>query len=132
MYFAAVELLKDYGVNVINSALKCLKTAYQRFIFLNWKKHDGVFSLKNHTPVLIYIKSANEMFVDGESKHISLLKSFDIYPQAYLGTCDSDKCLNDVWSTYCNLKEIFDNSKIDEVLLKNRTAYLNFLETTKL
>lgn len=109
-----------------------LENAYRRFIFLNWKKYDGVFSLKNHTPVLIYIKSANELLVDGESKHISLLKSFDIDPQAYLGTCDSDKCLNDVWSTYCNLKEIFDNSKIDEVLLKNRTAYLNFLETTKL
>mgnify|MGYP001704908731 CR=1 FL=1 len=26
MHFTAVELLKDYGVNVINSALKCLKT----------------------------------------------------------------------------------------------------------
>lgn len=104
---------------------------YMDFVITH-RFHDGVFSLKNHTPVLIYIKSANEMIVDGESKHISLLKSFGIYPQAYLGACDSDKCLNDVWSSYCNLKEIFDNSKIDEVLLKNRTAYLNFLETTKL
>ena len=63
-----------------------LENAYRRFIFLNWKKYDGVFSLKNHTPVLIYIKSANELLVDGESKHISLLKSFDIDPQAYLGS----------------------------------------------
>lgn len=93
--------------------------------------HDGVFSLKNHTPVLIYIKSANEMIVNGESKHISLLKDFGIYPQAYLGTCDSNECLNDVWSSYGNLKEVFDNSQIDEVLLKNRTAYLDFLEATK-
>ena len=93
--------------------------------------HDGVFSLKNHTPVLIYIKSANEMIVDDESKHISLLKDFGIYPQAYLGASDSDECLNDVWSSYGNLKEIFDDSQVDEVLLKNRTVYLDFLEATK-
>ena len=68
MYFVAVELLKDYGANVINSVLNCLKTTYRKFIFLNWKKHDGVFSLKNHTSVLIYIKSANEMLVNGDSK----------------------------------------------------------------
>ena len=93
--------------------------------------HDGVFSLKNHTPVLIYIKSSNQMLIEGESKHISLLKDFGIYPQAYLGACDSKERLNEVGVSYGNLKEVFDESKIDEVLLKNRTAYLDFLEATK-
>lgn len=93
--------------------------------------HDGVFSLKNHTPVLIYIKSAAQMAIGGESKHISLLKDFGIYPQAYLGACDSKECLNDVWYSYGNLKDIFDESNIDKLLLKNKTAYWNFLEATK-
>lgn len=93
--------------------------------------HDGVFSLKNHTPVLIYIKSANEMIVGGESKHISLLKSFGIYPQAYLGACDTKGHLNDVCASIDDLKRVFDESKINEVLLKNKMAYLDFLEATK-
>lgn len=93
--------------------------------------HDGVFSLKNHTPFLIYIKSANEMIVNGESKHISLLKSFEIYPQAYLGECDSKKGLKDILSCYRELKNVFDESKIDNILQRNKIAYIDFLKSTK-
>ncbi|MDM8154887.1 polysaccharide pyruvyl transferase family protein [Bacteroides gallinaceum] len=93
--------------------------------------HDGVFSLKNHTPFLIYIKSTNEMIVNGESKHISLLKSFEIYPQAYLGECDSKKGLDDVLSRYKKLKDVFNESKIDDILQRNKMDYINFLESTK-
>lgn len=102
---------------------------YMDFVITH-RFHDGVFSLKNHTPVLIYIKSAKVMMTGGESKHISLLKDFGLYPQAFLGACDSKEGLKDILESYRATKEVFDENKVEAILQNNRTKYLEYLNKT--
>lgn len=92
--------------------------------------HDGVFCMKNHTPALIYVKSAKIMMTGGESKHVSLLKDFGLYPQAFLGALDSKEGLKNVWLSYEETMKVFDEDKVEEVLLKNKKVYLDYLNST--
>lgn len=93
--------------------------------------HDGVFCMKNHTPALIYVKSGKEsMTENGESKHVSLLKDFGLYPQAFLGALDSEEGLADVWQSFQNVKNVFDEEKVEGILQKNKKTYLEYLEET--
>ena len=92
--------------------------------------HDGVFCMKNHTPALIYVKSAKEMMTGGESKHVSLLKDFGLYPQAFLGACDSREGLKNVWQSYEETMKVFDEGKVKETLRKNKEVYFHFLKKT--
>lgn len=92
--------------------------------------HDGVFCMKNHTPVLIYVKFGKTMITDGESKHISLLKDFGLYPQAFLGTVDSNIPLKNVWKSYNEVIKCFDKQYIDNILQNNRRTYLDYLKST--
>lgn len=93
--------------------------------------HDGVFCMKNHTPVLIYVKRCHEMMTGGDSKHISLLKDFGLYPQAFLGALDSKEGIKNVWESYQQTKMVFKDEFVDEILIKNRKSYLNYLIRTK-
>lgn len=102
---------------------------YMDFVITH-RFHDGVFSLKNHTPVLIYVKSSKVMITGGESKHISLLKDFGLYPQAFLGACDSKEGLKNAWESYLATKDVFDNHKVDDVLQKNKNIFLAYLAKT--
>lgn len=92
--------------------------------------HDGVFCMKNHTPALLYVRSGKEMMTGGESKHISLLKDFGLYPQAFLGALDSPEGLKNVWQSYENTIKVFDEKRVEEVLKKNKTVYLDYLKKT--
>lgn len=92
--------------------------------------HDGVFCMKNYTPVLIYIKSSKIMITDGESKHISLLKDFGLYPQAFLGSLDDGKPLKNIWESYIAEMNIFDKNHIDKILKKSKKIYLDYLYST--
>ena len=94
--------------------------------------HDGVFCMKNHTPALIYVKRGKEMMTGGESKHISLLKDFGLYPQAFLGALDAKEGLKNVWESYKETQKVFDETKIEQTLLKNKNAYMDYLMRTKL
>lgn len=102
---------------------------YMDFIITH-RFHDSVFSLKNHTPALIYVKRCKEMMTGGESKHISLLKDFGLYPQAFLGACDSKEGLKNVWESYSATKEVFDDNKVESILQNNRNKYLEYLNKT--
>ena len=93
--------------------------------------HDGVFCLKNHTPALIYVKSARVMMAGGESKHVSLLKDFGLYPQAFLGALDTKEGLKNVWQSYQETLRVFDEQKVGLVLDKNRQTYWDYLNKTK-
>lgn len=104
---------------------------YMDFVITH-RFHDGVFSLKNHTPALIYVKRGKEMMTGGESKHISLLKDFGLYPQAFLGALDAKEGLRNVWESYKGTQKVFDETKIEQTLLKNKNAYMDYLMRTKL
>ena len=86
--------------------------------------------MKNHTPVLIYVKSGKAMMTGGESKHISLLKDFGLYPQAFLGSLDSDVPLKNTWCSYNEVMKCFDGKRVDEVLKSNHKAYIDYLNST--
>lgn len=92
--------------------------------------HDGIFCLKNHTPVLIYVKSGKVMITGGDSKHISLLKDFGLYPQAFLGICDSDLPLKNIWESYNEVLKSFDVCHIDNTLRNNEKEYVDYLNST--
>lgn len=70
------------------------------------------------------------MMTGGESKHISLLKDFGLYPQAFLGACDSKEGLKDILESYRATKEVFDENKVEAILQNNRTKYLEYLNKT--
>jgi hypothetical protein len=70
------------------------------------------------------------MTENGESKHVSLLKDFGLYPQAFLGALDSEEGLADVWQSFQNVKNVFDEEKVEEILQKNKKTYLEYLEET--
>lgn len=92
--------------------------------------HDGVFCMKNHTPVLIYVKSSKTMIINGESKHISLLKDFGLFPHAFLGALDDKKPLKNIWDSYMAEINVFDEERIDNVLRKAEETYFNYLHST--
>lgn len=94
--------------------------------------HDGVFCMKNHTPALIYVKRGKEMMTGGESKHVSLLKDFGLYPQAFLGALDSEKGLKNVWDSYQDTLKVFDKNRIEETLEKNKAIYMDYIYRTKM
>lgn len=93
--------------------------------------HDGVFCMMNHTPALLYVKSSKIMMAGDESKHVSLLKDFGLYPFAYLGAVDSDTPLKNIWDSYNETKRHFQEDRINEILEKNKQAYLSYLDLTK-
>ena len=68
--------------------------------------------MKNHTPALIYVKRGKEMMTGGDSKHISLLKDFCLFPQAFLGALDAKEGLKNVWESYQETLKVFDKTKI--------------------
>lgn len=92
--------------------------------------HDGVFCMKNHTPALIYVKSGKVMMTGGESKHVSLLKDFGLYPQAFLGALDSKDGVKNVWDCYEDTMNVFNVKNIDETLKKNKKIYMDYLIST--
>lgn len=104
---------------------------YMDFVITH-RFHDGVFCMKNHTPALVYVKRGKEMMTGGESKHISLLKDFGLYPQAFLGALDAKEGLRNVWESYKGTQKVFDETKIEQTLLKNKNAYMDYLMRTKL
>lgn len=71
------------------------------------------------------------MMTGGESKHISLLKDFGLYPQAFLGALDAKEGLKNVWESYQETLKVFDKTKIEKTLLKNRNTYMDYLMSTK-
>ena len=104
---------------------------YMSFVVTH-RFHDGVFCMKNHTPALIYVKRSKEMMTGGESKHVSLLKDFGLYPQAFLGALDSKEGLKNVWESYQDTMRVFDEKRVEETLEKNKDFYLDYLRSTKI
>lgn len=102
---------------------------YKKMSFaITHRFHDGVFCMKNHTPVLIYVKSMKTFMTDeGESKHVSLLKDFGLYPQAFLGAVDSNEGLKGIMESYKELIKFYDVETVEKKLSKNRKCYFDYL-----
>ena len=106
---------------------------YKYFDFvITHRFHDCVFCLKNNVPALIYIKDSKELSTaKGDSKHVSLLKDFGLYPQGFCGCCDENGNLDfDVEKKIASLKEVFDTDAILEKISQKKKEYEDYLKST--
>lgn len=106
---------------------------YKHFDFvITHRFHDCVFCLKNNVPALIYIKDSKELSTaKGDSKHVSLLKDFGLFPQGFCGCCDESGNLDfDVEKKIASLKEVFDIDAIQEKICQKKKDYEDYLKST--
>lgn len=101
-------------------------------LVITYRFHDCIFSLKNNTPVLLYIKDKKDLSTNkGESKHISILKDFGLYPQGFLGYCDKRGYLNvDIESKINEIKKIFNVDAINFAMKEKSNSYYDYLKST--
>lgn len=93
--------------------------------------HDSVFCLKSQIPFAVYVKSRSEFMTDKEdSKHISLLKDFELYPYGFLGCVDEEISSNDIIERIQKVRSLFDSNKIEELLEQKKGGYYEYLEST--
>lgn len=93
--------------------------------------HDCVFCLKNGTPFFVYVKSKKKfMTSENDSKHISLLKDFCLYPYSFLGCVDDGIYTDDIDNKMKVLRLHYNKEEINVSLQKRRQDYLNFLKMT--
>ena len=93
--------------------------------------HDCVFCLKNGTPFFVYVKSRKTfMTADNDSKHVSLLKDFGLYPYGFLGCVDDGISIDNINEKYHLLIQHFNKEEIKARLYELRQEYLNFLNFT--
>ena len=80
----------DFELNDIGPLEQLGLYRYVDFVITH-RFHDCVFSLKNGTPFLVYIKDKQTMMTSkgNEAKQISIAKDFQLFPEAFLGTCDN-------------------------------------------
>lgn len=91
--------------------------------------HEGVFCLKNHTPFILYAPNGM-MTSDGESKHVSLLKDFNLYPLAFIGSQDTKLELTDINQRINNVIASFDFTSIDKIMKLNAEKYTSYIKRT--
>lgn len=93
--------------------------------------HDCVFCLKNSTPFLVYVKSRKTfMTADNDSKHISLLKDFGLYPYGFLGCVDDGIPSETIDANITVLKNKFNTVNIVAQMSEVKQRYFDFLHMT--
>ena len=102
---------------------------YVSFV-ISHRFHEGVFCLKNHTPFILYAPNGM-MTANGESKHVSLLKDFNLYPYSFLGSIDTAIYADNVLGRLQQVRALFKIEQIDSVMEKNKTSYMKFVEEAK-
>lgn len=105
---------------------------YRHFeLVITHRFHDGVFCLKNNTPFLLYVKSKKTLMTsDNDSKHISLLKDFGLFPYGFLGCVDDGISVNGFDEKFEQLKSKFDKGAIHSKLQELKAEYIDFLNQT--
>lgn len=106
---------------------------YKYFEFvITHRFHDCIFCLKNNVPALLYIKNKKELSTEaGESKHISILKDFGLYPQCFLGYCDDKGNLSiDIERKLSEVRQVFDISSINKAIEEKSKEYYAYLKST--
>ena len=74
----------DFSLNDMSPLEQLGIYRYFEFVITH-RFHDGVFCLKNNTPVMLYEKGSGFSTSTGDSKFTSLLKDFDLYPDNFIG-----------------------------------------------
>lgn len=91
--------------------------------------HDSVFSFKNYTPVIVFPPSAENISVYGESKHLSLFKSFNLEKTNYFennNNISAKYIFNIHKEAISNFERNIDLIKI--TLKENKEKYESFIK----
>ena len=121
----------DYELNDIGPLEQLGLYRYVDFVITH-RFHDCVFSLKNNTPFLVYVKDKSVLMTsDNESKQLSIVKDFSLYPYAYLGSCDDLSWTTNILEKIEKVKNIWDVNIIQEKLEIFKNKYWNYIELTK-
>lgn len=118
----------DFELNDIGPLEQLGLYRYVDFVITH-RFHDCVFSLKNGTPFLVYIKN-RQMFMTSkgnEAKQISITKDFSLYPEAFLGTCDDLNWTNDMLDRMKRVKRIFNAETMRKRILALKNTYWQYL-----
>lgn len=104
---------------------------YFKFVITH-RFHDSVFCIKNNTPVLVYVREKKVMMTDsGDSKHISVLKSFGLYPQAFLGCCEDANFWDfDIEQKIQDVISSFNPNLISATIIQEVEGYWEYLKST--
>lgn len=135
-----VKELKEAGYKIVTTrpigwsdfwlnALSPLEQAgmYRYFTFtITHRFHEGVFSLKNHRPVMVYTRKGF-MTKGGESKQVSLLKDFGLYPCAFMGSHDTEIDNKDILKRYETIMQTFSVEAIEQKIQENARLYSDFV-----
>lgn len=118
----------DMSLNDIGPMEQAGLLRYFDFV-ITQRFHEGVFCLKNMTPFLIF---AGKGFTTscGESKQVSLVKDFGLFPHAYLGAADKGIDVTNIIEKVKRVKDIFDREKIASVLQENADRYQDYVIRT--
>lgn len=105
---------------------------YRYFEFvITHRFHDGVFCLKNNTPVMLYEKGVGFSSSSGDSKFTSLLKDFDLYPDNFIGRGDEVTATLIIEKKQNAIKNFKQKEMIIKEKLQNKANdYLTFLTKT--
>ena len=107
---------------------------YRHFKFvITHRFHDSVFCMKNNTPVMVYVMEKKVMMTkDGDSKHVSILKDFGLFPNAFLGCCQDDDFMNfDLEERINKVVNAFKPELVNAKIAEKAKEYMGYLERTK-
>lgn len=82
---------------------------------------------------MVYVIDRKVMMTkDGESKHISILKDFNLYPDAFLGCSQDTNFMNfDLEEKIEKVTNTFNPIAISNKINEKTKGYMKYLESTK-
>ena len=118
----------DFELNDIGPLEQLGLYRYVDFVITH-RFHDCVFSLKNRTPFLVYIKNKQTFMTSNgnEAKQISISKDFQLFPEAFLGTSDDLTWTNNIQERMERVRQIFSEEKINKQISQQKDTYWNYL-----
>lgn len=105
---------------------------YGKFSFvITHRFHDGVFCLKNAVPFFMYVKSRGNLVSSlGDSKQVSLLRDFDLYPNSFIGYVDDGISVLNMKERIDSLLDFYRNYDLKERLNRCKSVYSDYLKST--
>lgn len=94
--------------------------------------HEAIFSMKNDTPMLLYVDHIQNLkTTQGESKHSALMKSVGLYPHNLVDTQDitPEQILKQIPVAINNFDKKRDEIKKTVTIMGKR--YIRFIENFK-
>ena len=82
---------------------------------------------------MVYVQEKKVMMTkDGDSKHVSILKDFGLFPDAFLGCCQDDDFMQlDLEVRINKVVNAFNPELINAKITEKEKEYMGYLERTK-